>query len=86
MSTPEHSDEAHADEAHADHGHHEMSFIRKYIFSTDHKVIGIQFLFTGLFMFLIGGLLVLLIRWQLAYPADMGDLANVIPTGSSTGM
>ncbi len=48
--------------------HEEMSFVRKYIFSTDHKVIGRQFLFTNLFFFLIGGLLALLIRTQLAWP------------------
>jgi len=50
------------------HEHHELSFLRKYIFSTDHKVIGIQFMFTGLFFFLIGGLMAMAIRWQLAWP------------------
>src|SRR5574341_1728717 len=44
------------------------SLIRKYIFSTDHKVIGKQFLFTGLFFLLVGGLMAMIIRWQLAYP------------------
>lgn len=44
------------------------SFIKRYIFSTDHKIIGIQFLFVGLFFFLVGGLLAMLIRWQLMYP------------------
>ena len=48
--------------------HKEPSFIRKYIFSTDHKVIGIQFLFTTLFFFMIGGILALLLRWQLGFP------------------
>ena len=46
------------------------SFLRKYIFSTDHKVIGIQFLFTSLVMLLFGGLLAMLIRWQLAWPGQ----------------
>jgi cytochrome c oxidase subunit 1 len=50
-------------EAHVHHG-----FIRTYIFSTDHKMIGKQFLILGLAMLLLGGLLALLIRWQLAYP------------------
>src|SRR5262245_31034979 len=50
------------------HGHHEPSFLRKYVFSNDHKVIGIQFLFTGLFFIIIGGLLAVAIRIQLAYP------------------
>jgi cytochrome c oxidase subunit 1 len=48
--------------------HHEVSFVRKYVFSTDHKVIGIQFLFTTLIMLMIGGALALAVRWQLAFP------------------
>ena len=48
------------------------NFITRYIFSRDHKVIGIQFLFSTLIWLLIGGLLALAIRWQLAWPwADM---------------
>jgi cytochrome c oxidase subunit 1 len=54
---------------HAAHAaHHEIGFVRKYIFSTDHKIIGIQFLFTTLLMFLVGGTLALGVRWQLAFP------------------
>ena len=52
---------------HAAQGHHEeLSFVRKYIFSLDHKMIGRQFLFMGLFMIIIGGLLAMLVRWELA--------------------
>jgi cytochrome c oxidase subunit 1 len=54
--------------AHDDHGHHEIGFVKKYIFSTDHKMIGIQFLFTTLFMLLVGGALALGVRFQLAWP------------------
>ena len=55
--------------AHADHEAHGPSgFWATYVFSTDHKMIGRQFLFLGLFMLLIGGLLAMLIRWQLAWP------------------
>ena len=50
--------------------HDEQSFIRRYIFSTDHKIIGIQFLFTSLVFLLVGGVMALLIRWQLAYPGQ----------------
>ena len=53
---------------HVEHDHHELSFLRKYIFSTDHKVIGIQFMFTGLVMLGLGGALAMAIRWQLAWP------------------
>jgi len=52
----------------AAHAHPEPGFIRKYIFSTDHKVIGIQFLITTMLMMLIGGALALGVRWQLAFP------------------
>ena len=44
------------------------SFLTKYIFSCDHKIIGIQFLFSGLIFFVLGGLLAMAIRWQLAWP------------------
>src|SRR5947208_7425314 len=50
------------------HEHPERSFIRKYIFSEDHKIIGIQFLFSGLIFFLIGGTLALMVRVQIAWP------------------
>ena len=52
-----------------DHIHPAPShFLTKYVFSTDHKVIGIQFLFSGLIFFVIGGLLAMAVRWQLAWP------------------
>ena len=53
----------------SDHSnHHEESFIRKYIFSIDHKVIGIQYGITSLLFLLFGFSLMLVMRWQLAYP------------------
>ena len=53
----------------AAHVHHEeLGFWRTYVFSTDHKMIGRQFLFLGLFMMILGGLLALMLRWQLAWP------------------
>lgn len=47
--------------------HHE-SFWRKYIFSIDHKVIGIQYGITALLFLFFGFCLMLIMRWQLAYP------------------
>src|SRR3989338_5059788 len=44
------------------------SFLRRCIFSTDHKVVGIQYGITALFFLLFGFCLMLLMRWQLAYP------------------
>ena len=42
--------------------------MRTYVFSSDHKMVARQFLFMGLFMMIIGGLLAMLIRYQLAWP------------------
>ena len=50
------------------HGHHEESFVTKYIFSQDHKVIAKQFLITGIFWAFIGGVLSSIFRLQLGYP------------------
>ena len=53
-----------------DHGHHEheLPWIRKYVFSTDHKVIGIQYGVTALLFLAFGFFLMMVMRWQLAYP------------------
>ena len=47
---------------------HKESFWTKYIFSIDHKVIGIQYGITALFLILLGFSLMMVMRWQLAYP------------------
>lgn len=47
---------------------HELPFWRKYIFSTDHKIIGLQYAFTSMFFLLCGFGFILLMRWQLAFP------------------
>lgn len=52
----------------AGHDHHQVSFWEKYVFSTDHKVIGMQYMFTGLFMGIIGAFMVYVFRMQLAFP------------------
>lgn len=50
------------------HAHHDEGFLRTYIFSLDHKVIGIQYAVTGLLFLLFGFVLMMIMRWQLAYP------------------
>lgn len=45
-----------------------QSFWRRYVFSTDHKVIGIQYALTAMCFLLFGFGLVMLMRWQLAFP------------------
>src|SRR5260370_23899558 len=54
----------------AAHEHHELGFWRKYIFSTDHKVIGIQYGLCGLAFLFLGFCLMMLMRFQLAYPGQ----------------
>jgi cytochrome c oxidase subunit 1 len=54
-------------EGHDEH-HHEESFISKYVFSQDHKMIAKQFLITGMIWAVIGGLFSVLFRLQLGYP------------------
>ncbi|MCU0336743.1 MAG: cbb3-type cytochrome c oxidase subunit I [Sediminibacterium sp.] len=51
-----------------DHGHHKETFISKYIFSLDHKMIAKQYLITGLIMGVIGVLMSILFRMQIAWP------------------
>ena len=52
-----------------DHGHHHKeTFVTKYIFSQDHKMIAKQYLITGIIMGIIGILMSLLMRMQIAWP------------------
>ena len=55
--------------AHADH-EHELPFWQRYVFSQDHKVIGIQYAITALLFLLLGFTLMMIMRWQLAYPSQ----------------
>jgi cytochrome c oxidase subunit 1 len=54
------------------HGHHEpdLGFWRRYIFSVDHKVIGVQYGITALVFLFFGFCLMMMMRWQLAYPGE----------------
>ena len=54
-------------DAQHEHHHHE-TFISKYVFSQDHKMIAKQFLVTGIIWAIIGGLFSVLFRLQLGYP------------------
>src|SRR6201992_1566090 len=62
-----HEDVHTAHDAHHEHHHHE-TFITKYVFSQDHKMISKQFLITGIVWAIIGGLFSVLFRLQLGYP------------------
>src|SRR6201996_8425371 len=66
-----HSDVVTHHDVHADeHGvhHHKETFITKYVFSQDHKMICKQFLITGIVWAILGGLMSVLFRLQLGYP------------------
>ena len=61
---------SHAVDAHGHHAHEKQSFFRKYLWSTDHKIIALQYMFTGMAMALIGAYMAYVFRMQLAYPGQ----------------
>ncbi len=65
------------EEGHAHH-HVEDSFIRKYVFSQDHKMISKQFLITGIVWGVLGGFMSVIFRLQLGYPnSDLSWLSTI---------
>ncbi|OXA96276.1 cytochrome c oxidase subunit I [Flavobacterium hercynium] len=75
------SAEAHGHDHGHDHEHehhHKDTFITKYIFSIDHKMIAKQYLVTGIFMGIIGIAMSLLFRMQLAWPEESFKIFNVL--------
>ena len=68
--------EAHIEEDHEHH--HKETFVTKYIFSQDHKMISKQYLITGLFMGIIGIAMSLLFRLQLAWPEQPFGIFEVL--------
>ncbi|HMO65874.1 MAG TPA: cbb3-type cytochrome c oxidase subunit I, partial [Verrucomicrobiota bacterium] len=72
MSEASHSQTQTAAHAHDAHGHHDDhahgGFWQTYVFSTDHKIIGIQYGITSLLFLFFGFLLMVAMRWQIAYP------------------
>ncbi len=72
---------------HLAHQHDDRGFIRRYVFSTDHKIIGIQYILTGLVMALAGALLAALIRLQLGWPEHQWVwLSHLLPKGMPGGV
>ena len=64
--------------SHETETHHDVSFWEKYIFSVDHKIIGLQYMFTGLFMAAIGGYFAYAFRMQLAWPGEAVPLFGYV--------
>jgi cytochrome c oxidase subunit 1 len=82
---------AHVAEAHAAHAHDEhaapQAFIWKYVFSKDHKVIGVQYYVTAMLMAVVAGVLAMLIRFQIAWPgADMTAVSKILTKGYAGGV
>ncbi len=63
-----HHDHHDGHHAHHEEHHHEPGFWRKYVFSTDHKMISKQFLITAVFMGVVAMMLSIFFRLQLAWP------------------
>src|SRR5438445_7505636 len=71
----------------AEHVHHELGFWRKYVSSTDHKIIAIQYLITAMTMAVIGGILSMLMRYQLAWPSMLSPtLGKLMPANFAGGI
>ena len=87
--------QSHHEAGHENHDHgeahpHDPGFWRKYVFSTDHKMIGIQYGLTSLLFMLLGFFLIAMMRWSIAYPGQpipvigyllhtiMGDMASPV--------
>src|SRR6185436_8645329 len=64
---------------------HDLPFWRKYIFSTDHKVIGLQYGFTALCFLLLGFSLMILMRLQLGWPGHAFSIMKIIGEGRAPG-
>ncbi len=71
---------AHVEEhGHDDHGHHHKeTFITKYIFSQDHKMIAKQYLITGLIMGIIAVVMSIMMRMQIAWPEESNPLFKAL--------
>jgi cytochrome c oxidase subunit 1 len=68
---------------HDDHGHHEpTSFWSKYVFSTDHKIIGMQYMFTGMLLALVGGYFAYVFRMQQAWPNSDVPLYGLVTSAN----
>jgi cytochrome c oxidase subunit I len=76
MSAESH-DHSH-DHGHEHEHHHKDTFITKYIFSIDHKMIAKQYLITGILMGVIGVAISLLFRLQLAWPEQSFKIFSIV--------
>jgi cytochrome c oxidase subunit I len=78
MSASAHNHGHDNDHGHDHEHHHKDTFITKYIFSIDHKMIAKQYLITGIIMGVIGVGMSMLFRMQLAWPEESFKIFNVL--------
>lgn len=84
-STLQHGSVAEHGHDHEHEHHHDLPWYRKYVFSTDHKVISKQFMLSSLFFLFVGGAFALFIRWQLAYPGQaVPIIGDILPASWAT--
>jgi len=67
------------------HGGHHLPWIRRYVFSTDHKWIGIQYGFTALLFLLLGFCLMILMRLQLGWPGQAFSVMKLLGESRAPG-
>ncbi len=70
MSVVAHPQAADSGHAHEEHHHHKESFISKYVFSHDHKMISKQFLVTAIVMAWVAMIMSIIFRLQIAFPGE----------------
>lgn len=64
--------------AHGHDHHHEETFLTKYVFSQDHKMIGKQFLITAIVVAIVAMMMSILFRMQLAWPGEGFEILNML--------
>ena len=68
-------------ETHGHNDHHEVGFFHKYLWTYDHKMIGLQYLWTALAFLFLGGALALGVRWQIGFPgAVVPFIGHLLPS------
>ena len=78
MSSEAHNHAHENDHGHDHEHHHKDTFITKYIFSIDHKMISKQYLITGIIMGIIGVGMSMLFRMQIAWPEESFKIFNIL--------
>jgi cytochrome c oxidase subunit 1 len=79
----EHATPSHA---HGHEAHHEEGWVKKYLWSTDHKIICFQYMFTGMFMAMIGGFFSYVFRMQTAFPGMEVPFYGMVSAAEYNGL